>query len=288
MSTPAGASTCTPRRGFARRVLRWLFVPLFGYVGVAVMMMLGENYLVYHPVRATRHWQAPPSPDVRDVMLTCADGTHVHGWYLPCPGSSDALLYLHGNAGNLSHRGGVADKLRHALNASVLLVDYPGYGKSEGTPSEQGCYQTADAAYDWLVNDQKIAPERIILFGASLGGGVAVDLAARKEHRALVLVKTYTSLPDVGGHLYPWLPVRWLMRNRFDSVSKIGQCHRPVFIAHGDADTFVPCVLGERLYAAANEPKRYQCLSGAGHNDPLGDDFFTALREFLHAHPAAR
>lgn len=283
---PAGAPTRMPRRGLAQCALRGMVVLLLGYLGIGVMMMLCENHLVYHPVSAAQDWQTPPSPDVVDVELTCADGTPVHGWFLPCPGSVDALLYLHGNAGNLSHRGGVADRLRHALNTSVLLVDYPGYGKSSGRPSEQGCYQAADAAYDWLVNERHVTPGRITLFGVSLGGGVAVDLAARKEHRALVLVKTFTSLPDVGNHLYPWLPVRWLMRNRFDSASKIGHCHRPVFIAHGSADSFVPCVLGQRLFEAANEPKRYLEMPGADHNDPLGENFFEALRDFLQAHPA--
>ena len=157
------------------------------------------------------------------MNLTSADGTHIHGWWIPAK-SDRAILYFHGNAGNLSWRGPSIVNLRDALDASVLIIDYPGYGKSEGSPSEQGCYAAADAAYDWLIGEKKIAPRKLSIYGASLGGGVAVDLASRKEHRALILVKTFTSLPDAASSLYWWLPVpkQALMTNRFDSLSKIG------------------------------------------------------------------
>ena len=123
----------------------------------------------------------------------------------------------------------------------------------------------------WLTAEKKIAPRKISLYGASLGGGVAVDLASRKEHRALILVKTFTSLPDAAGHLYWWLPVpkKAMMTNRFDSLSKIGRCHSPVFIAHGTADTLIPHSQGEQLFEAANEPKRFAPMPGKDHNDEL-------------------
>ena len=231
MPSPAAPPKAAARA--CRTVVRWLLILGCAYAAICVIMMFFENALVFHPAPASSFWVAPPSPDVRDVVLASTDGAQIHAWWLPCPASSGALLYLHGNAGNLSARGESIVRLRETLGLSVLIIDYPGYGKSSGTPSEQGCYHAAAAAYAWLTQEQKIAPSEIVLFGKSLGGGIATYLACRNEHRALVLVKTYTSLPDVGAYLYPFLPAHLLMRNQFDSLSRIADCHRPVFVDHG-------------------------------------------------------
>jgi len=191
------------------------------------------------------------------------------------------LLYCHGNAGNLSHRGGSIAKLREIFKMHVLIFDYPGYGKSEGRPSEQGCYHAADAAYAFLTDTQEIQPNNILLYGGSLGGGVAVDMASRHPHMALVLLKTFTSAPDVGASLFPWLPIRRVMRNRFDNLSKIKSCKQPVFIGHGTADKIIPFVQGKRLFEAANEPKRFFPMENSDHNDPLPAEFFVDLKTFL-------
>ncbi len=265
--------------------LRLASILIGAYVAIVVVLKLFEDALVYHPTPDTVQWLPPPA-DARDVMLTSADGAAIHSWWLPCPGATGALLYLHGNAGNLSQRRDTVVRLRDTLGLSVHIIDYPGFGKSPGTPSEQACYRAADAAYDWLVAERKIDPAAIVLFGKSLGGGVATHLAIRRDHRVLCLVKTYTSLPDVGSHLYPWLPVRLLMRNRFDSLSRIADCHRPVFVAHGTADELIPFALGQRLYDAANEPKQFLAMRGHAHNDAFPDEFYVALKEFLDRHPA--
>lgn len=268
------------KTAWPRLLLKLLGGVLALYVGVLVVLMLLESKLVFHPVSAAQDWQSPPA-DTRDVTLTLADGTRVHAWWCPRPGSDKAVLYCHGNGGNLSHRAGSVRKLRDSLNASVLIFDYPGYGKSEGVPTEQGCYQAADAAYDWLMNEQSVEPCRLLLYGDSLGGGVAVNLAGRKEHGGLVLIRTFTTLPDVGATIYPWLPVRWVMRHRFDSLGTIGSCCRPVFVAHGTADRLIPFVLGKRLYEAANEPKSFYAMEGLDHNDPLPAEMYARLGEFL-------
>ncbi len=247
------------------------------------MLTSFENRRVYLPIRAGDDWQEPPSSDFQDVDLVTAKGTKVHAWWCPHDGSDQAVLYLHGNAGNLSHRGPSMVKVRDFLRMNVLIIDYPGYGKSEGSPNEMGCYDAADAAYDWLVEQKRIAPERIILYGVSLGGGVAVDLASRKEHAALVLVKTFTSIPDVGQYWYPWLPVRWLARNRFNSLNKIEFCQRPIFIAGSLDDQLIPFALGKKLFDAANEPKEFFTLQG-GHNQGLPKEFFDSLQAFLQRH----
>ncbi|HYV35400.1 MAG TPA: alpha/beta hydrolase [Gemmataceae bacterium] len=278
--TPATA----PPRTVRQRVVRWIKVVCLGlalgYVGkIAVLMML-ENSLVYHPA-GPEDWTPPPSSLVQDVELTSAAGDTIHGWWFPLEGSTGALLYFHGNAGNLSARGHWMSVLREQLGQSVLIVDYPGYGKSSGSPNEAGCYAAADAAYDWLTKNQKIPGENILIYGASLGGGIAVDLASRKPHRALILIKTFTSAPDVGQEAYPWLPIRWLMRNRFDSLDKLANCKQPIFIAHGDADRVVPFSHGERLYAAAPGAKKFLRIPGGDHNDSLPGDFFEILKPFL-------
>jgi fermentation-respiration switch protein FrsA (DUF1100 family) len=264
------------------RVLRVL---VLAYLGVCGVLWLVENSLLYRPSTAQDDWEPVPFADIEDVDLTAADGTRIHTWFLPCPGADGALLYCHGNAGNLSHRGGSIAKLRDLLKVHVLIFDYPGYGKSGGRPTEQGCYLAADAAYAFLTDKRQIQAPKILLYGGSLGGGVAVDLAARKAHRALVLVKTFTSAPDAGANLLPWFPVRWLMRNRFDNMAKIKNCTRPVFIGHGTRDTLIPFTQGKRLFEAANEPKQFFTLEGDNHNDPLPLEFFATLRAFLEKNP---
>jgi fermentation-respiration switch protein FrsA (DUF1100 family) len=268
------------QKSWFRRLLRVLGLAACTYLGVILVLAFFENWLVYHPTSANEDWQPPPSPEVKDVELTSADGTHIHAWWWPVADSEGAILYCHGNAGNLSHRGPTVEKICKALGESVLIFDYPGYGKSGGKPNEKGCYLAADAAYDWLI-EQKIDPAKIVIYGGSLGGGVAVDLASRKKHRALVLAKTFSSLPDVGQYLHPWLPVRWVMRNRFDSLGKIGSCTSPVFVVHGTADTLIPFEFGKRLFEAANEPKQFMAAEGADHNDPLPAEFFQKLDTFL-------
>jgi uncharacterized protein len=274
-TTPSDVSPSRPRRA-----LHYVRLALVVYLGVLLVLLLFENKLVY---RATGpdDWTPPPSTEIRDVELTSCDGTKIHGWWCPAPNSPRALLFLHGNQGNLSLRGQSILKIREHLGVSVLIIDYPGYGKSSGSPSEIGCYNAADAAYEWLTEAQSVAPSNLIVWGVSLGGGVAVDLASRKPCGTLVLVKTFSTMPDVAAKLYPWIPVRWLMRNRFNSLDKIRDCRCPVFVAHGTTDELIPEALGRKLFEAANEPKEYFAMADAGHNDPLSSGMFDALKAFL-------
>jgi fermentation-respiration switch protein FrsA (DUF1100 family) len=248
-----------------------------------------ENRLAFHPSHTPepaagpagfRLSSADPALRAYPFDLAAADGTPVRAWWCPHPGGRGVVLYCHGNAGDLNDRIDPVSKVLTELGQSVLVFDYPGFGLSGGRPSEPGCFAAADAAYDWLVG-RGVRPAEITLVGVSLGGGVAVDLAARRPVRALVLVKTFTSLPDVAAHLLLGLPVRRLMVNRFDSLSKIGRCATPVFVTAGTTDRLVSYRQGERLYAAAGDPKQFYPLPGSAHNDPLTPDFFAALRAFL-------
>jgi fermentation-respiration switch protein FrsA (DUF1100 family) len=215
--------------------------------------------------------------------LRTADGTHIHARWCPQQGASGAVLYCHGNAGNVDRRARVVRELWEALGESVLIFDYPGYGYSDGEPSEAGCYAAADAAYDWLTQVRHVPAENILIYGESLGGGVAVELASRRPHRALILVRTFTSATEVAQAHFPLLPARLLMTNRFDNLDKIRYCRRPVFIAQGDCDRLVPFSQGEKLQAACNAPVEFFRLRGLDHNDPLPADFHAALRRFLES-----
>jgi hypothetical protein len=261
-------------------LLRIVIYLAIGYVVIILLLMALENWMVYHPTPASQDWLRPPA-GVMDVELQLADGTPIHGWWFPHEGAKGALLYLHGNAGNLSHRRDTVAQMRRVLNENILIIDYPGYGKSGGSPSEAGCYESAEAAYKWLTEEKKVPGERVILFGGSLGSGVAVELASRHKHRALLLLSPFTSLPDVGASIYPWLPVRWLMRNRFDSLSRIASCTRPIFIVHGTADNVVPFHLGQKLFEAVQGPKQFVRVPGGGHNDGMGDAMLEQFVAFL-------
>ena len=251
----------------------WLLI-----VGLVAGCASVENRLLFHPLPAPQARRG-----VEDLDLRLPDGSTIHAQWHPCVSTTGALLYCHGNAGNLEQRGELVRQLRDGLQRSVLIFDYPGYGSSAGQPSEAGCYAAADAAYDWLVQAQQIDPAEIVLFGKSLGGGVATDLAVRRPHQALVLVKTFTSVPDIAQEQLPLLPTRWLVQNRFDNLRKISRCPGPVFIAQGGRDRLIPTPHGQRLYAEAPEPKRFLLLQDSDHNDPLPPEFFSSLDRFLRA-----
>jgi fermentation-respiration switch protein FrsA (DUF1100 family) len=253
------------------------------YLGLILVLVMLENFFLYHPTRASEDWLEPPNSRVRDVELHSADGTMLHAWWCPCEGATGAVLLCHGNAGNLSHRGWCVAGWQQQMDQSVFIVDYPGYGRSAGKPSEAGCYAAADAACDWLVQEQKTPPENIILLGESLGCAVAVDLASRRPCRALVLLSPFTSIPDMAQKQFPFLPARWLVRNRFNNLEKIGKCAQPVFIAHGDADGLVPYSQGQRLFAAAGEPKFFLTMKGCDHNDRPQADLLAQVKRFLEA-----
>ena len=265
-----------------KSVFRLLGFALLLYVGIILGAMFFEDRLVFIPTRANERWLAVPASYFQDLDLVGVNDTKLHAWWCPYDGSDHAVLYLHGNGGNLSYSRQSVQDLHDSLKVNVLIVDYPGYGKSEGTPSEKGCYSAADAGYDWLVKKKKIEPKRIILFGESLGGGVVVNLGSRKEHEAIVLVKTFTSVPDVGQRV-SLAAGPLVRRNRFNSLEKIGFCSGPIFVASSPDDEMIPDGLGKKLFDAANEPKKFFTLRG-GHNDGLPKEFYDSLKTFLLTH----
>jgi uncharacterized protein len=274
------------------RTRRWLRrVTAAGYVYLAILAVLLclEGKLLFAGATFAREWRDPPAElSVREVELLLPGGGRVTGWFTAPEGwkpEQGAIVYSHGNGGNLSTRATHLRLLRKYLGRAVLGHDYPGYGKSPGTCSEAGCYAAGDAAYNWLVEEMGVPRGEILLVGESMGGAVAVDLATRREHRMLITLGAFTSFPDMAGVRFPWLPGRYLVRNRLDNLSKIAHVRGPVFIAHGTADTVVPFAHGQRLAAAAVEPKRFVVEQGGQHNC-LHDNrpaFWNALNEFLDA-----
>ena len=248
---------------------------------VLVAAMFMENWLIFIPSRYPSGNWSPPDIDFEDAWFRSEDGVKLHGWYLPHANPRATILFCHGNAGNVTHRVQSLKILHDLLGASVLIFDYRGYGRSEGKPNGPGVLADARAARTWLAARENIPPTDVVLLGESIGGAVAVNLAARDGARGLVLESTFDALPEVAAYHYPWLPVRWAMRTRLDSAALIGRYNGPLLQAHGDADTIVPLELGQRLFAAANEPKRFLLLPGHNHNDSMPPEYYKALASFL-------
>lgn len=264
-------------RRFWFRLLRSLALV---YVGVCVVIMLFERSLVFQPLRyPAGNWQ-PSSIKFEDAEFAAADGTKLHGWFVPHEKPRAVVLFAHGSGGNVTLR---ADMLRelNRLGAAVLLFDYRGFGKSEGSPSEAGILSDARAARSWLAKRAGVAERDIVLMGESLGTGVVVDLAAVDGARGLILLSAFTSRPDVAAWHRPWLPMQLLMRIRLNSLSKIADYQGPLLSAHGDADKTVPYAQGQQLFEAANEPKRFVTLAGCDHGAPPPAEFYRTVDDFL-------
>jgi fermentation-respiration switch protein FrsA (DUF1100 family) len=247
-----------------------------------------ERAQVYHPGRELKATGAELRRPFEDVRLRTEDGVELHAWFFPADdaagGEPRVFLVCHGNAGNISHRLGLCAALLRT-GAAVLLFDYRGYGLSSGRPSEEGTYRDAQAAFGWL-RARGFTAEQIVAFGESLGGAVATELAVREPLGGLVLQSTFTSIPDMGAELFPWLPVRWLGTIRYDTLSKLSRLHMPLLILHSREDDLVAFRHAERNLAAANEPKRLAELSG-GHNDPVFEQpaFQEVLKGWLRSLP---
>ncbi len=266
---------------FGRLASRTVRVLLLAYLGIVLAAMFLEKSLIYFPLRYPEGNWHPAGLRFEDAYFHAADGTALHGWYVPNAHAKAAVLFCHGNGGNVTHRTHALMMLHDRCGVSVLCFDYRGYGRSGGKPSEAGLIADARAARAWLAEREHIAESDIVLLGESLGGAVAVALAAHDGARALILESTFTSLPDVAAYHYPLLPVRWAMRTRFDSLDKIAGYHGPLLQAHGDADTIVPLKLGRQLFDAANQPKTFVVLHGHDHNDLMPAEWYDAAAKLL-------
>ena len=267
-----------PKR-LLRSAVRSLRVAAIIYLLVLLVMMFFEERLIFHP--DPMPWKTWDLPGIERARFEAADGTRLHGWYFHHTHPRACVLFACGNAGNISYRAERFQQLCDVHRLSLFAFDYRGYGLSEGQPNETGILLDARAARAWLAGRAGVAESEIVLMGESLGGSVMVDLASRDGARGLILERTYTSLPDVAAYFYPFLPVRTLMRNRLDSLAKIADYRGPLIHCHGDVDEIIPFAMGRRLFAAANDPKRFVALAGIGHNDPLPPAWDEAIHEFV-------
>ncbi len=245
------------------RVTRTISLPLLAACGYGALYY-SANRAVYYPMKYPRGvWDLQAVLEASDVWLRSADNVRLHGWWIPSGKSGLATLFLHGNAGNITHRYEHARSIRQAGSA-VLLLDYRGYGKSRGRPTEKGLFLDAEAGFRHLL-ERGYPPERIVVHGESLGTAVAVHLAARHPCAGLVLEAPFTSAAEVAGRILPLLGP--LLVRGFDSLSRIGQVKAPLLVVHGDRDMTIPFELGRKLFEAAPEPKVFWKVEGADHND---------------------
>lgn len=227
-----------------------------GYVVLCAGVFLYQRRLIYRPSRIVHATPRDSGIACEDVSLRTADGETLAAWHAPLVSARGTVIFFHGNAGNISHRIGELAAWR-SLGFSVLLPDYRGFGASSGSPSEAGLYEDAEAAWRWVTTVRGVAPDRVVIAGRSLGGAVAIESAFRHAPGALVVESTFTRLPDVAAGVYPFLPVRLLLRERFASVEKIGAIRCPKVFLHGVEDALIPISMGRALYAVAAEPKTF-------------------------------
>ena len=251
----------------ARKFAKWVVALAAGlYLALVATLFVMQRSFIYLP------WGVPGAPaesgvpEMREIRVRTADGLDILGWHA-APRRADAptLVLFHGNAG---HLGLWAGQTRAMLDAGlgVLIAGYRGYSGNPGSPSEQGLYHDARAALDWL-GARGVAGRDIVLWGISLGSGVASQMASERRVAAVVLETPYTSVADIAASLFPFVPVRWLLLDHFDTAARIGAVQAPLLIVHGDQDDVIPFAHGEAVFAAAREPKRFLHVPGGDHGD---------------------
>lgn len=271
-----------------RRLVNLAIGVTLGLAIGALMIRIFENRMIFPAPRYPRGFVPPETFGLKaeEVWLTASDGVRINAWFFPKAGSSRVLLFFHGNAENIGTGLG-RTKVLSTLGLNILAVDYRGYGKSEGSPDEQGVYRDADAAYRHLMDQRGFPPKGIIIHGASLGGAVAIDLASRVECGGLIAESTFTNARDMARHAFLIPLFAYAPKSEFRSVEKIATVRAPVLILHGSRDELIPIAMGERLYQAAPAPKSFVAFGSAGHNDVLQnvEAYLEGLRKFLASLP---
>lgn len=247
-----------------------------------MLIRMIERSLVYPvPSRERGDWR-PRWLRPQNVWFRSADDTKLHGWYVPASDPARLVVYCHGNGEHVADQANLVTRLQSYLSATVFLFDYRGYGRSRGKPSEAGCIADGLAAQRWLAEREGVKTDDIVVIGRSIGGGIAVAMAAEQGAHTLVLENTFSRMTDAAAHLYPWLPVRLVMRNRYNSLRRIELFSGPLFQCHGTADEIVPIKLGRRLHEAApGRRKHFYEIANGRHNDTPPPAYYSALAQFL-------
>jgi fermentation-respiration switch protein FrsA (DUF1100 family) len=247
-----------------------LFVEIIVVLVVAYSVLGWSLYFMqptflYKPVRGVIYTPEELDLEFEDVSLETADNIKLNAWFIPAKNARFTILYCHGNGGNIMHRLDTIN-IFYELGLNCFIFDYRGYGNSEGSPSEEGTYIDVETAYNWLINEKKIPPENIIIFGRSIGGSIATYLAGKVTAKALVVDSAFTSYVDIGKKFYPYMPVKWFARFKYDTISYIRKVNCPVMVIHSQNDEMIPFEFGQELFDAVREPKKFVEIYGS-HND---------------------
>lgn len=258
-------TTQSPLRQKAKIWLkRLLFVFFSLLIGGLLMLTLFQSKLLYHP---TQEHDAVPKQNHENIWMQSTNGRKIHGWWFPLQQAQITILLCHGNAGNISHRLFFVPMFQKR-KAQFFLFDYQGFGKSEGTPSEQGTYDDAKAAWDFLTKTKQIPASQIVIFGRSLGSSIASQLASTVQAKGLILEAPFSSFHDVGKAHFPYLPVRWLARFHYPTALYLQKRSCPLLILHSTQDEVIPYSLGQTCYEQASSPKEFVTIQGS-HNDGI-------------------
>ncbi len=261
----------------------WIVITIAGaYIIFIGFLFIFQSHYVYYPERVLSADPGSIGLDFESVSFETTDRVKLSGWFVPSESASGVILFCHGNAGNISHRL-ESIQIFHRLGLDVFIFDYRGYGQSEGKPTEQGTYKDAEAAWWYLIEERQVNPEELIVFGRSLGGGVASWLAQSYTPGVLILESTFTSLPDVATTVYPYLPVRLLLRFEYNTAEYLGGVNCPVLIVHSRDDEIMPFSHGCQLFEMAKEPRRFLEITGT-HNEGFitsGKRYEEGLKAFI-------
>jgi uncharacterized protein len=222
--------------------------------------------------------------EFEDVFFSTQDNIRLNGWFIPHRAAQSTLVWFHGNAGNISHRVENIKLLHDKVKVDIFIFDYRGYGRSEGRVSEKGTYLDGEAALEFVQKRRGVQPNKIILFGRSLGAAVATEMANRFESQGLILESPFVSIREMARVIFPFLPLGPLLQTRYDVREKIQRIKIPLLVLHGDQDEVVPFTQGKLVFDAAPEPKKFFTIAGARHNDTYlagGDSYFQQLRDFI-------
>ncbi len=264
-----------------------LLVPPGIYLILVGLLYVFQDRLIFAPSRVLHGDPSSAGIPFEDVTLRAPDGCALGAWYVPAEGPArGTALFCHGNAGNISHRLLTIEKIRR-LGLNVLIFDYRGYGRSDGRPSEAGIYSDGRTAWDWLVEVKCESPDRIVIWGRSLGSAVATRLAGEVRPAAVIIESAHTSVPDAGARAYPWMPVRLIARTRLDNLEQVRRVKCPLLAVHSTEDEMLPIEFGRKVFEAAPGPKAFLEIYGS-HNSGFhtsGELYTDGVRRFLDGVP---
>ena len=269
--------------------IRILIIVVSVFAGFIIFFYISQSRYVYFPERTLVVDPSAVGLEFESIHFKTADGLGLFGWFVPCDGARGAILFCHGNAGNISHRL-ESIQIFHRLGLDVFIFDYRGYGQSEGKPTEHGTYEDAEAAWQYLTEERQLPPEQVIVFGRSIGGAIASWLAQRHTPGALIVESSFTSLRDAASTLYPYLPIRLFLRFEYNTVDYLRGVSCPVLIVHSRDDEIMPFSHGIRLFEVASDPKDFLEIKGT-HNEGFimsGRHYEEGLNAFISEYVAPK